>query len=73
MFTSRIVLGQRPRIEAGMRDVAASATGNADLGEKLRAAFKNGNLIFRIGPGANNRGEESRRASTDDGDLHEAP
>lgn len=72
-FTSRIMLAQRPWIEAGMRDVAASAAGNPDLREKLRPAFEEGNLVFRIGPCAGNRSEESRRASTDDCDLHEAP
>ena len=72
-FTSRKMLAQRPRIEAGMRDVAASATGDSDFGEKLRAAFEDGNFIFGISPRASNRGEESSRASTDDCDLHEAP
>ncbi len=68
-FTSRIMLAQRPRIEAGMGDVAASATGNPDLRQKLRAAFEDGYFIFRIGPRAGDCGEESRRASADDCDL----
>ena len=72
-FPSRIVLAQCPRIEGGVRDVAASTAGDSDLGEELRAAFVNGNFIFRIGPRASNRGEESRRAAADDCDLHEAP
>ncbi len=72
-FTARIMLAQRPRIEAGMRDVAASATGDPDFRQKLRAAFVDGNFILRIGPCASDRGEESCRAAADDRDLHEAP
>ncbi len=56
-----------------MRDVAASATRDSDFGEKFGAAFEDGDFIFRIGPCAGNRGEESRRASANDCDLHEAP
>src|ERR1700730_9014582 len=69
---SRIVVARPLRIEAGMRDVAASAAGNSDFGEKFGAAFEDGNLIFRIRLCAGNRGEESRRASADDCDLHRA-
>ena len=72
-FTARIMLAQPPRIEAGVGDVAASAAGDPDLGEELRAAFEDGDFILRIGPCASNRGEESGRASADDCDLHEAP
>ena len=52
-----------------MGHVAAPATGNPDLGQKLRAAFENRYFILRIRARAGDRGEESRRASADDCDL----
>ena len=42
------MLAQRPRIEAGMGDVAATAPGNSHLAQKFRAAFENRNFIFRL-------------------------
>ena len=46
-FTARIMLAHRARIEAGMRHVAPSATGNPHLGQELGAALDRSRLHSR--------------------------
>jgi hypothetical protein len=48
-----------------MSDIAAAAAGNADFGEKLRAAFKHCYFGIGRGLGAGDGGKKTRRATAD--------
>jgi len=52
-----------------MRDIATAATGNAHLGEKLRATLVDRDITLVVRAGTRDRSEESRRAPADNDDL----
>ena len=56
-------------IEAGVRNIAPTAAGNAHFGEELRAAFVNRDFVRRISPGAGDAGEETCCAAADNRNL----
>jgi hypothetical protein len=65
---ARISGDQFTRIEASMGDIAATAAGNADFGEKLRAAFEHRHFGIGRGLGAGDGGKKTRRAAADHDD-----
>ncbi len=56
--------------KAGVGDVAASATGDADFGEGRSGGFEEGDAGFGVGFGTGDRGEVSGGSSSDDDDFH---
>ncbi len=67
-FASRITTTESARIQRRMRDIATSAARDANLGQKIRAAFENANVVFRFCVGAGDGGKKTSCAAADDND-----
>jgi hypothetical protein len=52
-----------------MGDVATSAAGDSNLGEKFRSALEDRDFIFGISLSTGNCGKKACRAASDNGDL----
>ena len=68
-FAAWIPLGERSRIEERMRNIAASAAGDANLGEELCGALEERNVALSIRLRASDRGKESGSTAAGDYDL----
>ena len=67
---SWVFLYQLGRFEAGVGDVTAATTGDADLGEQVRSRFEEGDFAgLAEGLRAGDRREEAGGSSDEDGDV----